>query len=259
MISPLSFVSPEAKLGKNVTVSPFAYIDADVEIGDNCVIMPFASIMAGTRMGSGNKVYNGAILGAEPQDFKFKGDKTILRIGNDNTFREKVIINRATFPGGETTVGNGNFLMEGVHILHDAKIGNNCTLGNGTRVAGECVVFDKVILSSSVILHQKCRVGTMAMVEGGCRSNRDIPPFIVAANNPVSFFGINTVILRKEGFSEERIEQISRAYRLIYQFGANAEDPMARVRDEMTSTPDIEIISDFVNSSTLGLVGIQKG
>ena len=136
MISPLAHVDPSAKIGKNVTVYPFAYIDKNVEIGDNCTIMPYASVLDGTRMGTGNTVYQSAILGAAPQDFKFKGEDTILVIGNDNTIREKAIVNRATYPDGVTSIGDGNFLLEGVHVAHDTKIGNKCILGNGAKTAG---------------------------------------------------------------------------------------------------------------------------
>ena len=150
MISPLAHVDPSAKIGKNVTVYPFAYIDKNVEIGDNCTIMPYASVLDGTRMGTGNTVYQSAILGAAPQDFKFRGDETILVIGNDNTIREKAIVNRATYPDGVTSIGDGNFLLEGVHVAHDTKIGNKCILGNGAKTAGECVIDDKAILGSGV-------------------------------------------------------------------------------------------------------------
>ena len=122
MISPLAHVDPSAKIGKNVTVYPFAYIDKNVEIGDNCTIMPYASVLDGTRMGTGNTVYQSAILGAAPQDFKFKGEDTILVIGNDNTIREKAIVNRATYPDGVTSIGDGNFLLEGVHVAHDLSL-----------------------------------------------------------------------------------------------------------------------------------------
>ena len=160
MISPLAYVDSEAKIGNNVTIHPFAYIDKNVEIGDNCTVMPYASILDGTRMGTGNTVYQGAIVGATPQDFKFQGDETILEIGDNNTIREKVIINRATYKGGKTVIGNGNFLLEGVHVAHDTKIGNNCVLGNGTKTAGNCLIDSYAILGSGVILKHGCHVGS---------------------------------------------------------------------------------------------------
>lgn len=129
MISPLAYVDAGAKLGANVTVHPFAYIDKNVEIGDNCEIMPHASIMSGARLGKGNRVFNGAVIAAEPQDFKYKGDSTLVVIGDDNVIRENVVINRATTPEGRTVIGNGNFLHEGVHISHDTHIGNHSVFG----------------------------------------------------------------------------------------------------------------------------------
>ena len=220
MISPLAHVDPSAKIGKNVTVYPFAYIDKNVEIGDNCTIMPYASVLDGTRMGTGNTVYQSAILGAAPQDFKFRGDETILVIGNDNTIREKAIVNRATYPDGVTSIGDGNFLLEGVHVAHDTKIGNKCILGNGAKTAGECVIDDKAILGSGVILKHGCHIGSWTLLRDGCRANKDVPPFIVAAHNPIVYYGVNAVLLSKVGEIQENIiDDIAKAYRQIYQSG----------------------------------------
>ena len=161
MISPLAYVDKEAKIGENVTVHPFAYIEKNVEIGDNCTIMPYASILSGTRMGKDNTVYHGAIVGATPQDFKFKGEDTLLLIGDGNTIREKVIINRGTDTTDSTIVGNGNYLLEGVHLAHDTHVGNYCVFGNGAKTAGNCVIDDWAILGSEVILKHGCRVGSV--------------------------------------------------------------------------------------------------
>ena len=136
MISPKAEIDPKAKIGKNVTIYPFAYIEGDVEIGDDCVIYPYVSIMNGTRLGRGNKVFQNTVLGAVPQDFNYKGDPSHLIIGNGNIIRENVVINRATFSDGKTVIGNNNFLMEGVHVSHDTKIGNGCVFGYGTKIAG---------------------------------------------------------------------------------------------------------------------------
>lgn len=258
MISPLAFVSPKARLGKDVTVYPFAYIDKNVEIGDNCTIMPYASIMPGTKMGSGNKVFQGAILGAEPQDFKFKGDDTILTIGDNNIFREKVIVNRATMPDGMTSIGNGNYLLEGVHVSHDTHIGNDCIFGNGTKIAGDCTLEDKVILSSGVILQQGCRVGTLAMIESGCRSKKDVPPFIVAAHNPITYYGINAVILRRVGYTDQQIDDIAKVYRQIYQCNTSLENAVLRIREEMAITPEVKTILDFIETSERGLIALHR-
>ena len=162
MISPLAYIDANAKIGKNVTIHPFAYIDKNVEIGDNCEIMPHVSVMSGTRMGSGNRVFQGSVLGAEPQDFKYKGEETLLVIGNDNVIRENVVINRATNSTGRTVVGNGNFIHEGVHISHDTKIGDHCVLGYGSKLSGNCQLEDCVIFGGNVLMSQGCRVGCWA-------------------------------------------------------------------------------------------------
>ena len=185
MISEKAYIAPGAKLGKNVTVYPFAYIEDDVVIGDDCVIYPYVSIMKGTRMGKGNKVYQNTVLGAEPQDFNFSGDDTPLIIGDENIFRENVVINRATFKTGETRIGNRNFFMEGVHVSHDTKVDDYCTFGYGTKVAGDCEIHSAVIFSSGVIVNANVRVGGASMVTGGVRISKDVPPFIVATDNPV--------------------------------------------------------------------------
>mgnify|MGYP002481958909 FL=1 len=202
MISPLAYVDPSAKIGKNVTIHPFAYIDKNVEIGDDNVIMPNASIMSGARIGNGNTIYNGAVIAATPQDFKYTGDDTIARIGNNNTIRENAVIIRATFAGDETVVGSGNFIMQGARISHDVTIGNNCIIGNGSQVSGCCVVEDYAILTSNVLMQGKTRLGAYAAVQGGCRFTKDIPPYCVAAHEPTAFYSINTTVLQHEGFSE---------------------------------------------------------
>lgn len=255
--SPLAHIDPEAKIGKNVTIHAFSYIDKNVEIGDNCVIMPYASILSGTRMGSGNKVHQGAILGATPQDFKFKGDDTILEIGNNNIIREQVIINRATFPDGKTIIGNGNFLLQSVNIMHDAHIGNDCIIGNGSRVGGNCIIDDKAILGSSVILKQGCRVGSWTLLRDGCRANKNVPPYIIAAHNPISFFSINSILLSKCGnVTEEIIDDIARAYRLIYQSGVSLENALQEIKEQVKIGSEIKYLLDFIGDSTNGIMGI---
>ena len=151
MISPKAEIDPKAKIGKNVTIYPFAYIEGDVVIGDDCVIYPYVSIMNGTRLGRGNVVYQNTVLGAVPQDFNYCGDASQLVIGDDNTFRENVVINRATFCSGKTEIGNRNSFMEGVHVSHDTKISDDCVFGYGTKIAGDCEIENAVIFSSNVL------------------------------------------------------------------------------------------------------------
>ncbi|MEI3155500.1 MAG: acyl-ACP--UDP-N-acetylglucosamine O-acyltransferase [Odoribacter sp.] len=258
MISPLAYIDTEAKLGKNVTVHPFAYIDKNVEIGDNCTIMPYASILSGTRMGVDNIVYQGAIIGATPQDFKFKGEDTLLKIGNHNTIREKVIINRGTNTTDCTIVGNGNFLLEGVHLAHDTHLGNNCVLGNGAKTTGNCVIDDCAILGNDVILKHGCHVGSWALLKDGCRANKDVPPFIVAAHNPITYYGINAVILSKEKqLPETIIDDIAKAYRQIYQCSTSLENAIRRIKEIIPLNPEISYLIEFIENSKKGIIGVN--
>ena len=254
MISPLAYVDPSAKLGDNVTIHPFAYIDKNVEIGDNNVIMPYASILSGTRMGNDNTVYQGAVVGAVPQDFYFKGDDTQLLIGNSNVIREYAVITRGTFPDHATQLGNHNFIMQAVRISHDVEIGNGCIVGNGSQVSGYCKIFDKAILSSNVLMQGRTRLGSYAIVQGGCRFIKDIPPFIVAAHDPTSFYSVNTKILEYENFSETVIKQIAQAYRILYKANTSVHDALARIEEQIPKSPEIEQLLNFVRTSKLGLI-----
>lgn len=254
MISPLAYVDASAKLGANVTVHPFAYIDKNVEIGDDCEIMPYASIMSGTRMGKRNRVFQGAVIAAEPQDFEFKGEDTTAVIGDDNIIREKVVINRATYAKGCTKIGNGNFLHEGVHISHDTHIGNHSVFGYGSKISGNCVMEDYVIFGGNVLVSQGCRIGTWSMVQTGCRFRKDIPPYIVAAKEPTAYYGVNSIIMLHEGFSEKIIKHISHAYRIIYQGNSSIFDALLMIKDQVPMSKEIQHIIDFVGASKLGII-----
>ena len=254
MISPLAYVDAGAKLGANVTVHPFAYIDKNVEIGDNCEIMPHASIMNGARLGKNNRIFNGAVIAAEPQDFKYKGDTTLTVIGDNNVIRENVVINRATNPDGRTVVGNECFLHEGVHISHDTVIGNHCVLGYGSKISGNCVFEDYVIFGGNVLVSQGCRVGTWSLTETGCRFRKDVPPYIVAAMEPTTYYGVNSVILAHQGVSEKIIKHISHAYRIIYQGNTSIFDALLMIKDQVPMSDEIQHIIDFINGSKLGII-----
>ena len=254
MISPLAYVDPSAKLGENVTVHPFAYIDKNVEIGDNNVIMPYASLMSGTRMGNGNIVYQGAVIAAAPQDFHYKGEDTIAQIGDDNVIRENSVITRATFPDHPTKVGNGNFLMQGIRISHDSEVGNHCIIGNGSQVSGNCKIEDCAILSSNVLMQCNTRVGTFSLVQGGCRFNKDVPPYAVAAHEPTAFYSVNTQVLQHEGFSEHTIRHIAHAYRILYKSNSSLFNSLKRIEEQLPSDEHIRRIVDFCRMSELGII-----
>ena len=239
MISPLAYVDASAKLGANVTVHPFAYIDKNVEIGDNCEIMPHVSIMSGTRMGKRNRIFNGAVIAAEPQDFNYKGDDTIVEIGDDNVIRENVVI---------------NFLHEGVHVSHDTHIGNHSVFGYGSKISGNCMIEDYVIFGGNVLVSQGCRVGTWSMTQTGCRFRKDVPPYIVAALEPTTYYGVNSVILMHEGMSEKIVKHISHAYRIIYQGNTSIFDALLMIKDQVPMSDEIQHIIDFISASKLGII-----
>lgn len=254
MISPLAYVDPSAKIGNNVTIHPFAYIDKNVEIGDDNVIMPYASLMNGTRMGNGNTVYQGAVIAAVPQDFAYTGEDTVARIGNNNVIRENAVIIRGTHIGHETTIGDNNFIMTGSRISHDAEVGNKCIIGNGSQVSGNCKIFDHAILTSNVLMQGKTRLGSFSIVQGGCRFIKDIPPYIVAAHEPIAFYSINTMVLEHVGFSETLIKHIAQAYRILYKANVSQHDALIRIREQIPNSPEIERIIEFVESSKLGII-----
>ena len=239
MISSLAYIHPEAKIGENVEIGPFVFIDKNVVIGDNNVIMANANIMYGARIGNGNRIFPGAVIGAIPQDLKFRGEETTAEIGDNNTIRENVTINRGTASKGKTVVGSNNLLMEGVHVAHDARVGSGCIIGNATKLAGE---------------NQFCRVGGYVMIQGGCRFSKDIPPFIIAGREPITYAGINIVGLRRRGFSNELIENIHNAYRIIYQSGLNVSDAIEKVQAEVPMSKEIEYIVSFVRESQRGII-----
>lgn len=255
MISDKAVIGSRAKIGKNVTIYPFAYIEDDVEIGDDCVIYPYVSVLNGTRMGRRNKIYQNTVLGAEPQDFNYRGEQSHLVIGDDNVIRENVVVNRATHSDGRTEIGNKNTLMEGVHVSHDTKIGSACVFGYGTKIAGDCMIDHKVICSSGVIINPKARVGMCVMIQSGCRVSRDVPPFIVAAGYPVNYGGINATILDNYGVSAKVKGHIANAYRLVFHGQTSVFDAVNQIREQVPDGEEIREIIKFIDATELGVIG----
>ncbi|MBQ2268773.1 MAG: acyl-ACP--UDP-N-acetylglucosamine O-acyltransferase [Bacteroidaceae bacterium] len=253
-ISPMAYVHPEAVIGEGCEIGPFCYIDSNVVIGANNRLMNSVTLLSGTRMGSGNTIFPGAVIGAVPQDLKFKGEETTAEVGNNNTIRENVTINRGTAAKGRTVVGSNNLLMEGMHVAHDVVVGNGCIIGNSTKLAGEVEVDDFAIISGGVLVHQFCHIGSYVMVGGGTRTSQDIPPFVMAAREPVAYCGLNLVGLRRRGFAPELIENIHNTYRLLYQRGKLRTECLEDIRREVPMSPEIEYILKFVEASTRGII-----
>lgn len=254
MISPLAYIHPAAVIGDNCEIGPFCYIDKNVVIGSGNTLMNSVTVLSGSRIGTGNTIFPGAVIGAIPQDLKFKGEETTAEVGDNNIIRENVTINRGTAAKGKTVVGNNNLLMEGMHVAHDVLIGNGCIIGNSTKIAGEVVIDDFAILSANVLVHQFCHIGSYVMVGGGTRTSQDVPPFTIAAREPVAYCGLNLVGLRRRGFKPETIEAIHNAYRIIYQNGNLLSERLDQVRSTVPAIPEVQYILDFVGNSARGII-----
>ena len=252
-ISPLAYIHPNAKLGDNNIIGPFCCIDSDVVIGDNNVFQNSVTLNNGCRLGSNNEVFPGASLSTKPQDLKFKGEITTCVIGDNNSIRENVTISRGTASKGSTNVGNNNLLMENMHIAHDCVVGNGCIIGNSTKLAGEVVIDDNAIISATVLVHQFCKVGGFVMIQGGSRTSQDIPPYVMAGKEPIRFAGVNLIGLRRRGYSNELIQLIHEAYRLLYSKGVLAEG-IEEIKKNIQVTPEIQYIIDFVSTSKRGII-----
>lgn len=255
MISPLAYVDPSAKIGKNTEIGPFCYIDKNVVIGDNNIIMPHVSIMYGARIGNGNTIHPGAVIGGIPQDLKFIGEETTAEIGDNNRIRENVTINRGTASKGKTVVGSNNLLMESMHVAHDCIVGNYCIIGNSTKLGGEVEVEDHATISAGVLIHQFTHIGGYVMIQGGSGVSQDVPPFTMSGRNPLTYMGINLVRLRREKFSPETIEAIHNAYRVIYQQGLNVSQAVTALKEsEIASDKQVQYIIDFISRSQRGII-----
>jgi UDP-N-acetylglucosamine acyltransferase len=254
MISNLAFVHPDAKLGNNVTVEPFAFIADNVIIGDGTWIGPNATVMYGARIGKNCKVFPSAVVSGIPQDLKFKGEETTAEIGDNTTIREGVTVNRGTVAAGKTVVGTNCLLMAYSHIGHDCFIGNNCIIGNATGLAGEVKVDDWAILSGGTLVHQFARIGAHVMIGGGSKIRIDVPPFIKADREPLSYMGLNSVGLTRRGFEKERIDEIHNIYRAFYQNGMNISKALDYVEKEFKQSPDRDYIIKFIRNSERGVI-----
>ncbi|MDY6379473.1 MAG: acyl-ACP--UDP-N-acetylglucosamine O-acyltransferase [Bacteroidales bacterium] len=236
MISPLAYVSPKAQIGKNVTIDAFAYVDDNVIIGDNCHIFP------------------SAVIGAVPQDLKYKGEETWTIIGDNCVLREFVTIHRGTASKGKTVIGNNNLIMAYCHVAHDCILHNNIIMSNATQLAGEVEVDDFAIIGGGTLVHQFSHIGSHVMIQGGSKINKDIPPYVIAAREPIAYCGINSVGLNRRGFTPEQIHTIQEAYRLIYQGGMIVSQALDTIEATMPQTPERDAILHFIRNSERGIV-----
>jgi len=254
MKQPLAYVHPEAIIAENVLIEPFVSIDKDVIIGEGTRIGSSATIMSGVRIGKNCRIFPGAVIGAAPQDLKFKGEYSIVEIGDNTTIREFVTINRGTIAKGKTVVGSNCLLMAYVHVAHDCVVGNNVILVNNTQLAGEVVVDDWAIIGGMSAIHQFVRVGSHVMISGGSLVRKDVPPFIKAGREPLAYVGINSIGLRRRDFNNEKIREVQEIYRYIYQKGLNISQAVEIIEAEMPASTERDEVLLFIKDSKRGII-----
>ncbi|ATA69004.1 acyl-ACP--UDP-N-acetylglucosamine O-acyltransferase [Capnocytophaga cynodegmi] len=254
MNQPLAYVHPGAKIAQNVVIEPFSTIHNNVEIGEGTWIGPNVTIMEGARIGKNCSIFPGAVISAIPQDKKFQNEETITIIGDGTTIRECVTINRGTIDKMKTVVGENCWIMAYSHIAHDCIVGNHCIFSNNTTLAGHTTVGDFVVLAGMVAVQQFTTIGSHAFVTGGSLVRKDVPPYVKAAREPLSYVGINSVGLRRRGFTPEKIREIQNIYRIIFQKDFNITQALSIVEAEMEATPERDEILDFIRNSSRGVM-----
>ncbi len=254
MKQPLAYVHPDAKIASSVVIEPFVTIDKNVEIGEGTIIGSNVTILEGSRIGKNCRIFPGAVIGAIPQDLKFKGEVTTAEIGDNTTIRECVTINRGTSAKGKTVVGSNCLIMAYCHVAHDTIVGNNVIMSNSVQLAGEVVIDDFAIIGGGALVHQFCHIGSHVMVQGGALINKDIPPYVKAGRNPISYAGINSIGLRRRNFTNEAIRDIQDIYRYLYLSGLNNSDAIERIEAELPATKERDEILLFIKGSQKGIL-----
>lgn len=254
MRQPLAYIHPAAKIAPSVVIDPFVTIDQNVEIGEGTRILSGATILEGSRIGAGCTIFPGAVVGAIPQDLKFQGEETLAVIGDGTTLRECVTVNRGTAAKGKTVVGKNCLIMAYSHVAHDCVIGDNVIISNATQLAGEVIVDNYAVIGGGTLVHQFCHLGAHVMIQGGALINKDIPPYVKAAREPIAYTGINSVGLRRRGFSNEDIRDIQEIYRYIYMNNLNVTDAVMRIEAELPATKERDEIVQFIRNSKRGII-----
>lgn len=254
MIHKFSSVHPEAQIGERVEIGPFTTIEADVEIGEGTWIGPNVTICNGARIGANCRIFPGAVISAVPQDLKFEGEETQVVIGDRTTIRECVTINRGTKAYGKTVLGEDCLIMAYVHVAHDCIIGNHVILVNSVALAGHVEIGDWAIISGLSAVHQFVKIGAHVMVGGGAMVRKDVPPFITAAGEPLTYAGINSVGLKRRGFTSDEIHTVQNMYRTLYQSGKNISQAVELVKEEIPVSDLRNTVLDFIENSSRGLI-----
>ena len=254
MNQPLSYIHPQAKIADNVVIEPFVTIYKNVEIGEGTWIGPNVTIMPGATIGKNCKIFPGAVISAVPQDLKFAGEETTVEIGDNVTIRECVTVNRGTKHSHKTVVGNNCLLMAYVHIAHDCFIGDNCILANNVNLAGHIDIDDYAILGGLTAVHQFVKIGKHSFTSGGSLVRKDIPPYVKAAREPLSYVGVNSVGLRRRGFDSAQINNIMEIYRILFVKGYSVSKALSIIETQLDPTVERDEVLDFVRDSVRGIM-----
>jgi UDP-N-acetylglucosamine acyltransferase len=248
-IHPTAVLSTEAHIGEGVEIGPYTVIGPDVHIGKNTVIGPHVVVDAHTDIGEGCRIFQFSSIGAAPQDLKFKGEKTRVIIGNNNTIREYVTINRATSADiGVTIIGNNNLLMAYCHVAHNCKLGNNIVMANAANLAGHIHVEDYAIIGGLTGIHQFTRIGAHCIIGGASAVAKDVPPFVMASGNYAKLYGLNVIGLKRRGFKEETIQALKKAYRIVFRSSLLLTAATAKVKAEVADIPEVRQFVEFIET-----------
>lgn len=254
MIHPLSYIDPTASVDPTAIIDPFAVVMGDAVIGPHCHLHPHAVVYDHTTLGEGCEVFPGAAIGGIPQDLKFQGEETRTVIGSHCVFRECSTVHRGTASKGETVIGNHNLVMAYCHVAHDCRLGNHIIMSNATQLAGEVIVGDYAVLGGGSLIHQFSRIGAHVMLQGGSRVNKDLPPFTTVGREPITFAGINSVGMRRRGFSQEDVEEVNKIYHVVYQSGLLLKEAIAKIEDTIAPSNVREEILSFLRCADRGIV-----
>ena len=254
MNQPLAYVHPQAKIARNVVIEPFTTIHANDQIGSGTWIGYNVTIIEGARSGTNCRIFPGAVISAIPKDLKFEGEDSLTIIGDNTTIRECVTINRGTSASGETRLGKNVLVMATVHIAHDCIIGDNAIVVNGVALAGHVTIGEYAIIGGLAAIHQFIHIGDHAMVSGGSLVRKDVPPYTKAAKEPLSYVGINSIGLRRRGFTTEKIREIQNIYRILYQKNYNTSQAVEKIEAEMEATSERDEILLFIRNSQRGIM-----
>ncbi|MDE6118365.1 MAG: acyl-ACP--UDP-N-acetylglucosamine O-acyltransferase [Muribaculaceae bacterium] len=251
---PLASIHPDARIAEGVVIDPFVTIAGDVEIGEGTHICSHAVIMDGARIGRNCTIFPGAVIAGIPQDLKFRGEKTLAIIGDNTVVRECVTVNRGTASKGYTRVGDHCLIMAYCHVAHDTVVGNHVIMSNSTQLAGEVVIDDYAVIGGGSLIHQFCHIGAHVMLQGGALVNKDVPPYVKAGRDPLSYAGINSIGLRRREFASETIREIQDTYRYIFQSNLNVSSALECIEAELPATKERDEIIQFIRNSRRGII-----